>query len=161
MATAIAIFADEPGAATAARHLVQSGIPATHIHVHQKGNPPRNAGGIVVDEYLTGGFLTNFIGLLGGWLGTKQQPGTVVSYQDVFQHEGVVLSADADASEISQIETAMRSSGALKVTNAADIEAGRDMSSPLHDQWLLDEALTETFPASDPISPSSSHADKR
>jgi hypothetical protein len=28
------------------------------------------------------------------------------------------------------------------------------VGSPLHDQWLLDEALAETFPASDPISPS-------
>jgi hypothetical protein len=27
--------------------------------------------------------------------------------------------------------------------------------SPAHDDWLLDEALLETFPASDPISPSS------
>ena len=33
-------------------------------------------------------------------------------------------------------------------------ETGRDRMSPLHDQWLLDEALAETFPASDPISPS-------
>jgi hypothetical protein len=35
-----------------------------------------------------------------------------------------------------------------------DEEIGRDTASPLHDQWLLDEALDETFPASDPISPS-------
>ncbi|MDQ6638199.1 MAG: hypothetical protein M3Z15_00845 [Pseudomonadota bacterium] len=33
-------------------------------------------------------------------------------------------------------------------------EVGRDIASPSHDQWLLDEALAETFPASDPISPS-------
>ena len=26
--------------------------------------------------------------------------------------------------------------------------------SPAHEDWLLDEALLETFPASDPISPS-------
>ena len=26
--------------------------------------------------------------------------------------------------------------------------------SPNHDEWLIDEALVETFPASDPISPS-------
>ena len=29
-----------------------------------------------------------------------------------------------------------------------------DTHSPAHDDWLLDEALAETFPASDPISPS-------
>ena len=28
-----------------------------------------------------------------------------------------------------------------------------DTASPDHDEWLLDEALTETFPASDPIRP--------
>ncbi len=33
-------------------------------------------------------------------------------------------------------------------------EVGQDTASPAHDDWLLDEALTETFPASDPISPS-------
>ncbi len=31
---------------------------------------------------------------------------------------------------------------------------GHTVGSPGHDQWLLDEALAETFPASDPISPS-------
>jgi len=29
-----------------------------------------------------------------------------------------------------------------------------DTQSPAHEDWLLDEALLETFPASDPISPS-------
>jgi hypothetical protein len=29
-----------------------------------------------------------------------------------------------------------------------------DTRSPQHDEWLLDEALAETFPACDPISPS-------
>jgi hypothetical protein len=28
-----------------------------------------------------------------------------------------------------------------------------DTASPGHDEWLLDEALEETFPASDPIRP--------
>ena len=35
---------------------------------------------------------------------------------------------------------------------------GQESSSPFHDQWLLDEALAETFPASDPISPAVTHA---
>jgi hypothetical protein len=30
---------------------------------------------------------------------------------------------------------------------------GADTSSLAHDEWLLDEALSETFPASDPIAP--------
>jgi len=29
----------------------------------------------------------------------------------------------------------------------------RDVNAAGHDEWLLDEALAETFPASDPISP--------
>lgn len=28
-----------------------------------------------------------------------------------------------------------------------------DTASPMHGEWLLDEALQETFPASDPIRP--------
>jgi hypothetical protein len=38
-------------------------------------------------------------------------------------------------------------------TDTADV--GQDRASPAHEDWLLDEALAETFPASDPISPSS------
>lgn len=38
----------------------------------------------------------------------------------------------------------------------AGVAPGRDLDSAAHDQWLLDEALAETFPASDPISPSGS-----
>jgi hypothetical protein len=39
-------------------------------------------------------------------------------------------------------------------TGAAGVDAQR-VDSSAHDEWLLDEALGETFPASDPISPSS------
>jgi hypothetical protein len=36
---------------------------------------------------------------------------------------------------------------------AEERQVGQEVESPLHDEWLLDEALAETFPASDPISP--------
>jgi hypothetical protein len=36
---------------------------------------------------------------------------------------------------------------------APEPEAARELESPPHEEWLLDEALEETFPASDPISP--------
>ena len=36
---------------------------------------------------------------------------------------------------------------------AEERQVGQDIQSPVHDEWLLDEALAETFPASDPISP--------
>ncbi|HEV7578299.1 MAG TPA: hypothetical protein VGO85_19890 [Caldimonas sp.] len=45
---------------------------------------------------------------------------------------------------------AERSNG---TTSAAGVEA-ESIDSSAHDEWLLDEALAETFPASDPISPS-------
>jgi hypothetical protein len=39
---------------------------------------------------------------------------------------------------------------------AAEEEApGNTTGTPQHDEWLLDEALRETFPASDPIAPAS------
>lgn len=41
-------------------------------------------------------------------------------------------------------------SGAPKASSRPE-----DAGSPAHGEWLLDEALLETFPASDPISPSS------
>jgi hypothetical protein len=34
-----------------------------------------------------------------------------------------------------------------------------DRRSPAHEDWLLDEALLETFPAGDPISPSYAERD--
>jgi hypothetical protein len=42
---------------------------------------------------------------------------------------------------------------------AEEPEVGQDIASPSHDQWLLDEALSETFPASDPISPATEKRD--
>jgi hypothetical protein len=35
----------------------------------------------------------------------------------------------------------------------SDPGPGADPAAPAHDDWLLDESLRETFPASDPISP--------
>jgi hypothetical protein len=32
-----------------------------------------------------------------------------------------------------------------------DVGSGEAINSPRHDQWLLDEALIGTFPASDPV----------
>ena len=43
-----------------------------------------------------------------------------------------------------------------RVPEAVDEEdplRAADTASPMHDEWLLDEALQETFPASDPIRP--------
>ena len=36
---------------------------------------------------------------------------------------------------------------------AAAPDSAADTAAPEHDEWLLDEALEETFPASDPIRP--------
>jgi hypothetical protein len=41
----------------------------------------------------------------------------------------------------------------IGTTGVAGVEA-KSFDSSAHDEWLLDEALDETFPASDPISPS-------
>ncbi len=51
----------------------------------------------------------------------------------------------------------MSATGKGTPTPPEDLESnppeGADTSSPGHDEWLLDEALAETFPASDPIAP--------
>ena len=47
-------------------------------------------------------------------------------------------------------DVAERLNGTIRV---AGVDA-ESVDSSTHDEWLLDEALDETFPASDPISPS-------
>jgi len=44
-----------------------------------------------------------------------------------------------------------RSTSAHRALRAA--AGAEDTGSPAHDEWLLDEALMETFPASDPAAP--------
>jgi len=44
--------------------------------------------------------------------------------------------------------------GTAPAQNAPERAASTiDATSTAHDEWLLDEALMETFPASDPVSP--------
>lgn len=44
--------------------------------------------------------------------------------------------------------------GPATAQNASESAATAiDAASAAHDEWLLDEALMETFPASDPVSP--------
>ena len=43
----------------------------------------------------------------------------------------------------------------------AEPGSGADPATPAHDDWLLDESLNETFPASDPISPAAEPKPRR
>jgi hypothetical protein len=42
-----------------------------------------------------------------------------------------------------------------------DPGGGANPQAPEHEDWLLDESLRETFPASDPISPSADKPSRR
>jgi hypothetical protein len=57
---------------------------------------------------------------------------------------------------IGEVRRVRARKGARSAADPANLPSDPDqaVASPVHDQWLLGEALAETFPASDPISPS-------
>jgi hypothetical protein len=115
MSTVVALFAEEGVATKVAEQLLQSGIPAGAVHVHRQGNAPRNASGVTVDEYATGGFFTNFVGLLDDLLGTHRQPGEARSYADVVRFEGAAVSVQGTYEEANRATELLRAAGARKL----------------------------------------------
>lgn len=118
MNTIVAIFASAAEADQAVQRLLNAGVPGSDIHLHEKGRPARNAAGVVADEYMTGGFFANFMGLLDGLLEARRDPNVATSYADVVQHEGVALSVETAAARAPDIEALLRSQGASKVSRS-------------------------------------------
>jgi hypothetical protein len=113
-------FPDVATAQAAADELVRSGFPAEHVHLHEKGTPPRNATGIRIDEYATGGMFSGVLSLLDGIFKAPKQPDEASTYVDVVRQEGVGLSVVVAADEEAQhVEAALRSAGAMKVARQA------------------------------------------
>jgi hypothetical protein len=120
MSTVVALFAEEDAASRAADELLRAGVPAGSVHLHRHGQPPRNAGGVVADEYATGGFFTSFLGLLDGLLNTARAPGTAASYAELVQFEGAAISVDGTSDEMMRAEEVLRKAGARKVSRSLD-----------------------------------------
>ena len=120
--TVVATFASRDAAERAVEILVRSGLAATDVHVHEQGLRPRNAAGVTLDEFATGGFFTNFGHLLDGLLGA---PRSSPSYEELVRFEGVAVSAQTVQNEDAErIEALMRDAGALRVGNGRGLEPG-------------------------------------
>lgn len=120
--TVVAVFADRRAAQGAVDALIEGSVPAGDVHIHEKGMQPRNAGGVVLDEYATGGFFTNFAHLLDGLMGTPRRS---PSYEELVQFEGVVVSVQVTGEDaVAQVEARLRAAG------AQNMRSGRDFDLP-------------------------------
>jgi hypothetical protein len=118
--TIVAAFADRGVAQQAVARLVASGVDADSVHLHEKGMKPRNAGGVVIDEYATGGFFTNFVHLLDGLLDTPRQS---PSYEELVQFEGIVVSVQAIGEDrVRQVEAELSAAGAQRVRSGRGLD---------------------------------------
>jgi len=118
MSAIVALFADEEAARLGVDSVVRAGVSPDVVHLHRQGQPPRNASGLIADEYAAGGFFSNFASLLDGLLGTKRKADTATSYADVVRHEGVAVSVDSDESDVARAEDLLRAAGALEVSRS-------------------------------------------
>ena len=90
------------------------------MHLHEQGAPVRNATGIRIDEYATGGLFSNLLGLLDGLFKAPKQADEARTYVDLVQHEAVGLSVIAASDEEAQrAEAALRGAGAMQVAHHA------------------------------------------
>lgn len=114
----ISAFNDMAAAQRAADRLVESGFAAQSIHLHRHGLPAQNAAGVKVDEYTTGGLVSNVLSLLDGIFETPKPPQEADSYSDVVQREeglGVSVGVDNDA-DAGRVESILSACGATKVS---------------------------------------------
>ena len=119
MDTVVALFPDQLQADHAVERLLANDVQASQVHLHEKDLAPRNAAGVVADEYMTGGFFNNFLSLLDGLMNTPRNPGTVRTYAEVVQHEGVAVSVEVVAERAAAIEELLRAIGASHVSRTA------------------------------------------
>ena len=126
----ISAFNDVAPAQRAADRLVESGIAAHAIHLHRHGLPAQNAAGVKVDEYATGGLVSNVLSLLDGIFDTAKPPEKADSYTDVVEREeglGVSVGVDNDA-DAARAEAILSACGATKVSRLPSHTAVADGS---------------------------------
>jgi hypothetical protein len=126
----ISAFNDVAAAQRAADRLVESGFAAQSIHLHRHGLPAQNAAGVKVDEYTTGGLVSNVLSLLDGIFDTAKPPQQADSYTDVVKREeglGVSVRVDNDA-DAGRAESILSACGATKVSRLPSHAAVADGS---------------------------------
>ena len=116
MQNVFAAFDDAQGAQRAADRLVANGFAAESVHLHGRGVPPRNAAGLTLDEYASGGFFGNIGELLDELFESPQAPQEAETYDDVVRQEAVGLSVcTGDEADARRAETLLAASGAMSV----------------------------------------------
>jgi hypothetical protein len=116
--TVIASFDEEAAAQSAADKLVGSGFAAQAVHLHRRGVPAQNAVGLKVDEYATGGLVSNVLGLLDGIFGSAKPPEQAQSYADaVAREDGIGVSVGVDSpADAARAEAILSEAGATRVS---------------------------------------------
>jgi hypothetical protein len=96
MANALFAFEDRAAGQSAARRLIDKGLPADTVKVHTHD---AYAGKVTadVDEVVTGGFLGNFMNLFHGIFDWGSSPHEASAYAETVNRGGAVVSVDAQS----------------------------------------------------------------
>ena len=122
MQTIVATFDSRADAQHAAERLVGAGFAAGRVHLHEQDTPPRNADGVTADEYASGGFFTNFKGLLDGLFDARQRDRDADSYAELVRREGVGLTVDVESeADAQRAEALLGDCAAMEVARAPAI----------------------------------------
>ena len=116
-ANVVSIFADQPAARAALDQLALQGVPRTRMTLHETTPTSRNAGSLEVDEFVSGGFVSNMSALLDGLFERPPAEGNAATYAGVVRSEGTLVSMHAEGSdEAKRYEALLRRAGALRVS---------------------------------------------
>lgn len=116
MHTVVSTFADAASAKHAAQKLVESGVAPGAVRLHRRDDPATNAAELKLDEYATGGLVSNMLGLLDRLFEAPQRPDEAESYVEVVQREAVGLSVEVPgADDADRAEALLAQAGAMQV----------------------------------------------
>lgn len=115
--TVVSIFADQPAAQSALDHLIREGVPRARIRLHESTPTNRNAVKLEVDEFVSGGFISNMSALLDGLFSQPVHQEDAATYATLVHSEGTLVSLQAQGpEEAERYEGLLRQSGALRVS---------------------------------------------
>lgn len=121
--TLVCVFADRSAARSATDRLVEDGLSALRIKLHDHTPTARNAALILADELATGGFISNLMALMERAREHHVADDKAATYADVVRTEGTLLSVEAsDELEARRCVKLLRSAGALHVTTLPETE---------------------------------------
>ena len=115
--TVVSIFADQAAARDVLDQLAGHGVSRHRIKLHEGLPTARNATMLEVDEYLSGGFISNISALFDGLFGHHIAEGKAATYADLVRTEGTLVSVQAQGlEEARRCEMWLREAGAVRVS---------------------------------------------